>query len=121
MRSKAAELLGDFADKVVVETLIESLQNQNENEMVKMWVITSLGKIPSPRVYKALISYLEQPVDATMRYMTIRALGEQGDSKAIKHILPYINDDNHHIRHDSQLALKTLGYKSSVEVNTNDK
>jgi len=113
IRSKAAEALGCFHNPQTIDALIQSLNNPQESEVVMMWVVASLGTISDSRTYTALISYLEQIESSTMQYMTIRALGHLGNKNAIPYIAPFLNNDDHHVRRDAEIALSHLGYGMS--------
>lgn len=110
VRFNAAKMLGKFCSEQVIETLASHLEH--DNEMVGMWILSSLGTIGGERAKQALLDYLQLPPSHTMCYMTLRALGDIGDEDLVPIITPYLKHSKHHVRTDAQLALEKIEYQS---------
>jgi len=113
LRMNAAKALVKFNEPQVITALLESLNDRDE--LVQSWVLTSLGALGNREVVRPIVAFLEHTPSPDMRYMAIRALGSLGDPQAIVHILPYRDDENHHVRADASKALASLGYREIPE------
>lgn len=107
-RINAAQILGSFDDACVVQALLDHLPSAHE--LVQIWIVNSLGVIGNASCIKPLLDLLHQTASSSLRYMIIRALGDLGDPRTIADIMPYLEDDDHHVRYDARVALEKLGY-----------
>ena len=113
IRMNAAKALSSFGEPAVLTALLDSLNDRDE--LVQSWVLNSLGALGNRQVVGSIIAFLEHTPSPDMRYMAIRALGDLGDQQAIAHILPYLADENHHVKADAEKALARLGYSDAPE------
>lgn len=107
-RINAAQMLGHFSDACVTTALLANLPTARE--LVQIWIINSLGLIGDRSSVDPLVELLHQTRSSSVRYMIIRALGLIKDPRIAKDIVPYLQDDDHHVRHDATVALHNLGY-----------
>ncbi len=106
LRQTAAQLLGKLDSPQIVMALIDALTG--DTPMVQLAAAESLGNLGNVRAVPALIVTLQNSESSTIRHTVIRALGNLGDPRAIEAILPYVNDENHHVRSRVADALKKL-------------
>ncbi len=106
VRQTVAEILGKIGDPRAVAPLIGSL---NEGPVtVQMWAATSLGLLGDPRAITPLIDALQSTFSSTIRHTIIRALENIGDSRAVPYIVPFLEDEDPHVRSRSEKAIQTL-------------
>lgn len=108
VRMSAAKALGSFYDQEVDAALRQHLNDSSE--IVRMWVITSLGKLKVMKAIPILLHLLQTTSSNTTRYMILQALGEYGEPDLATYILPYCDHTDHHVRNYAQAALIKLGH-----------
>lgn len=109
VRQIAADLLGGLGDQRAIEPLLARLDDGKI--LVKLWAVTSLGKLRAVRAFDPLCRLLENADSSTLCYTVIEALGNLGDPRAIRYILPYQEDEDRHIQTRAHDALKKLNYQ----------
>lgn len=109
VRVNCASALGLIDDPQVVSFLVDWLGWEKE-AIVQSMIVKSLADKQDKRSIAPLSGALKQMESPCVRYMLIRALGNLGDPVAIESILPFVNDEDHHVRRDAKLALEKLGY-----------
>lgn len=106
LRQTAAQLLGKLGDSRVVPALIKALAD--DSILVQLTVAEALGNLGDSRAVSPLISVLQGSESTTIQHTVIRALSSLGDPCAIEAILPFVNDENHHVRSWAVDALHKL-------------
>lgn len=109
VRMSAAKALGSFQDEQVGAALRRHLNDNSE--IVRMWVITSLGKLKVMKAIPLLLHLLQTTSSNTTRYMILQALGEYGEPDLAAYVLPYCDHSDHHVRNYAQAALVKLGHQ----------
>lgn len=109
VRVNCASALGLIDKPRVVSFLIDWL-GWEEEAVVQSMIVKSLADKQDKRSIISLVSALKQAESSYVRYMIIRALGNLGDPIAIESILPFVDDEDHHVRHDAKVALEKLGH-----------
>ena len=89
IRSNAAEALGEIGDNIAVDSLINSLND--EDYIVRGSAAWALGEINDDRAVEPLIKVLGDR-DSDVRKFTAIALGNIGDSRAVESLLKRLND-----------------------------
>jgi len=107
VRLTAVQALGNFHSDKACLALMEQLASPDV--MIQISAAASPGKLGNPLALEALIAQLLRTPEQTVRYSTIRALGQLGDVRAEEVILRFADDPNHHVRSDVQQALERLG------------
>jgi len=98
--------LAEIPDERVVPALIDLLDSQHV--IVRQTVAEVLGKIGDPRAVVPLIDALQSTFSSTIRHIIIRALENIGDLRALPHIVPFLEDEDPHVRSRSEKAIRTL-------------
>jgi HEAT repeat protein len=106
VRQTVAEILGKVGDARAVGPLIDSLSTGPVT--VQMWAATSLGLLGDPRAVSPLIDALQNTFSSTIRHTIIRALENIGDPHAVPFIVPFLEDDDPHVRSRSEKAIRSL-------------
>ncbi len=109
VRVNCASALGLIDDPRVVSSLIDWLERE-EKAVVQSMIVKSLADKQDKRSTIPLIGALKRVESPSVRYIIIRALGNLGDPVAIESILPFVDDEDYHVKHDAKLALEKLGY-----------
>jgi HEAT repeat protein len=112
VRMNAARALVSLRDEHTVLFLGEWLVSE-PNGMVQTALIEALDMLGDRRALDILLMMLDRVEAPSLRYLIIRALGNLGDVRSISAILPFIHDEDHHVRSDAQRALEKLGYLQS--------
>jgi len=89
VRTFSAVMLGEVADPLSVEGLIEALRDRDEN--VRHSAAESLGKIRDHRAVKPLMWCLED--DFWVQYPAVIALGDIGDPLAVPSLVRLLEDE----------------------------
>jgi HEAT repeat protein len=105
VRLKAAKLLQDIPDPVVVEPLIEALRDKDIN--VRQRAGTALGKIGQPAV-RSLVALLRDP-DPAMRRVAVEQLGKIRDPEALEPLLTVLRDPDPNVQWWAAWALGEMG------------
>lgn len=107
VRMKTIRALDRFNSPKVTDALLRRLDL--EDAMVQLTIIDCLNcDGDTPRCYETLIRLLHETPSSNLRYMIIRVLGNLGEARAIEHIRMYLDDDDHHVAADAQIALDKL-------------
>jgi HEAT repeat protein len=109
VRTNLAKALGNFDDIRAKQTLMNMLNY--EHEIVQQWVIISLGRFGGSDVVTALTQFLQINQCTTLCHIAIKVLGDIGDSQAVPYIVPFLDNENHHVRTHANLALSALNAK----------
>jgi len=107
VRLSSVQALGNFPSAQVGQALIHHLNS--DDVLLQISAVTSLGKVGGSAAVDALLALLLRTPESTVRYSTIRALGQLGDARAIEVIRGFADDPNHHVRADVRQALQRLG------------
>jgi HEAT repeat protein len=105
-RHIAASLLEDFHDLRAVDSLIDILKNDSNND-VRSGAAYSLGRIRNPKAFDALLTALSDPYKRT-RYQAATSLGLLGDVRAIEALKRATEDENMTVRHHAAQALEMI-------------
>jgi HEAT repeat protein len=108
LRQIAAQLLGKLDGPQAVTALITALADYPV--MVQLAAAEALGKLGDVRAVAPLITALQNSESTTMQHTIIRALCSLGDPRAIEAILPFVNNENHHVRAQAADALKKFNH-----------
>ncbi|MEP7289639.1 MAG: HEAT repeat domain-containing protein [Chloroflexota bacterium] len=118
LRIDAAKALSAFHSPRVIDVLLANLTDNDQ--LVQTWVIDSLGKLGDLRAFEPLVMLLRETTSSMIRYMVIKTLGLLGDPRAIDYILPFTQDENHHVTDYAHEALSKLGYTDIRHRNDSD-
>lgn len=106
VRQTVAEILGKLGDPRAVCPLIDALSAGPVT--VQMWAATSLGLLGDGRAVDPLIDALQSTFSSTVRHTIIRALENLGDPRAVPFIVPFLEDEDPHVRSRSEKAIHSL-------------
>lgn len=109
IRVNNASAIGFINTPQAVNSLVDWLEWEDE-PIVQSMIVKSLAAKQDRRCTMPLLEALKRKGSPSVRYLIIRALGNLGDPIAIDSILPFVNDADHHVKHDARLALEKLGY-----------
>ena len=85
----AAGILGSFREQAVIPHLVGLLEHDDINVVIE--AITSLAKLRSPDAVEALTKLLTG--DPWLAHSAIYALGQIGDARAVRSIVPLLTDE----------------------------
>lgn len=106
----SAQCLSQLGGDAALEALLKVL-NEGSTSASMMWILQAIGAIGDSRAVAPLISVVQTTVSPVERYTAIEALGRIGDPRAIETIEKHINDENHHVRSKSLIALEALSVR----------
>jgi HEAT repeat protein len=106
-RMAAAKALGSFTHWAAASGLLDWMQVEDD-VIVLMWIVTSLGRIGDTSAVSQLVTALHQTRSSTLRYTIIRALAALGDANTIPDITRYADDSDLHVQKNVEEALKKL-------------
>lgn len=90
---KAAALLGEIGDKGAVESLIALLLDESRDEYDRgYYVAPALGKIGDVRAVEQLIKLASKHSEDMLTGMSVRALGDIGNHRAVDSIIAILED-----------------------------
>lgn len=106
VRSNLAQALGNFDDERVRKILIEMLEH--EHPIVQQWVIISLGQVGGSSVLTKLLEFMQSTESSTLCHIAIQTIGELGDSQAVPYLVPFLDNEDRHVRNHAESALAKL-------------
>lgn len=119
---KAAEILGEIRDERAVEPLIALLLDESKDEWNRgHYVATSLGKIGDVGAVEPLIKLASRHTEDMLTCMSVRALGDIGNRRAVDHLVAILEDErtqdglHSHLRLEVCWALGKLRDARAVE------
>lgn len=95
IRCGAAKVLGTMEDPHVVATLIQALQDPEDQ--LRLSVVDALGGMKDPRVIDALIQALQDPW-LEVRRVAATCLGLRGDPQAVEPLIQIMQDPEWRVR-----------------------
>jgi HEAT repeat protein len=104
--SAAATALSSYGDDDVAIQLVKALPDARI--IVQQTIIKLLQELNDTRVVEALLEILQLTSSPTIRHSIINVLGTLGDKRAIPIIRAFENDENHHVREWTTIALEQL-------------
>ncbi|MFB0566633.1 MAG: HEAT repeat domain-containing protein [Candidatus Aminicenantaceae bacterium] len=104
--------------KTHAETLIKTLNDDEEDINARRNAVLSLGKIKNETVVKILIEKLSDN-DTTIRRNAIESLGKIGSIKAVEPLMKVLKDKDKFIQWGAIRALGKIGDERAVEVLNN--
>lgn len=116
-RRTAVMKLGMMGGDQAIRALIQTVQNDGEDLIVRGRAALMLGKIGDVRAVNSLIRALDAPGFQTPLYAA-EALGKLGDSRAIEPLLMMAAATSDKTREAALNALRLLGYDTEVENST---
>jgi len=111
-RKLAVKLLGDLKDKKAVEPLIKVMTGNNDS--MSRIAVRALVNTGEPAM-EPLLKILKDLNPNRHRAAALRALGEIGDRKAIKHFIAFLISEAPEICWEAAIALGKMREKSAVE------
>ncbi len=117
VRRRAAESLGGFKERRVVEPLIAILENMDEMKSVRAAAAVSLGALKDERASVPLLTALSDE-NAEIRWRAAAALGNLKDAKAITRLSEIVEDplESDTVRNVAVAALGNIGNKAAEAV-----
>ena len=117
VRRRAAESLGGFKERRVVEPLIPILENMDEMKSVRAAAAVSLGALKDERASAPLLSALSDE-NAEIRLKAAAALGNLKDAKAVAQLSEIVENplEPDTVRDAAVTALGNIGDKSAEDV-----
>ena len=109
-RRTAVIKLGMLGGDQAVRTLMDIVENQQEDLIVRGRAALMLGKLRDDRAVTALIHALDAPGFQTP-YNAAIALGKIGDPRAIDALLNFADSSRDKTRQAALQALRQLGYE----------
>lgn len=113
-RRTAVMKLGMLGGDDAVRALIRTVENNQEDLIVRGRAALMLGKLKDGRAVPPLIRALEAPGFQTP-INAAQALGKIGDPRAIEPLLSFADNSRDKTRIAAIDALKQLGYEFSIE------
>ncbi|MGD8752984.1 MAG: HEAT repeat domain-containing protein, partial [Anaerolineales bacterium] len=122
IRQEAVKALTRLDNPSVIQPLMELLADEEEDIFIRSIIPSCLGDRKETRavgllvriVDKYLKSVRREPKDSILTVPSITALGEIGDSRALKTLINALTDKNVFIRRESVQALRRLGDKRAI-------
>ncbi|MEM7127010.1 MAG: HEAT repeat domain-containing protein [Chloroflexota bacterium] len=111
-REGAVEALGYLGNVQAVDTLIDSIYD--ENEYVRRVVPESLGRLGDIRAVEPILALLHEPTPL-IRYQAINALGKLGDIRAVKPLCTILQDENERIHQPVPDIMGLLGNEQATK------
>ena len=117
VRRRAAESLGGFKERRVVEPLIAILGNMDEMKSVRAAAAVSLGALKDERASAPLLTALSDE-NAEIRWRAAAALGNLKDAKAIPRLSEIVENplEPDAVRNAAVAALGNIGNKAAEDV-----
>ena len=117
VRRRAAESLGGFKERRVVEPLIAILENMDEMKSVRAAAAVSLGALKDERASVPLLTALSDE-NAEIRWRVAAALGNLKDAKAITRLSEMVENplEPDTVRNVAVAALGNIGNKAAEAV-----
>ena len=117
VRRRAAESLGGFKERRVVEPLIAILENMDEMKSVRAAAAVSLGALKDERASVPLLTALSDE-NAEIRWRAAAALGNLKDAKAITRLSEMVENplEPDTVRNVAVAALGNIGNKAAEAV-----
>ena len=117
VRRRAAESLGGFKERRVVEPLIAILENMDETKSIRAAAAVSLGALKDERASASLLTALSDP-NAEIRLQAAVALGKLKDTKAIPRLSEIVEDplEPDAVRDAAVAALGNIGNMAAEAV-----
>ena len=115
VKKNAIYHLGKSKEKRAIPMLV-SVMNESELKEVRLLCIDALGSIGKNGSIEALADILREK-DVEMKKAAVEALGKSKNPKAVKHLLPMIEDKE--VRLVAIWALGNIGDKSAIAGLTN--
>ena len=117
VRRRAAESLGGFKERRVVEPLIPILENTDEMKSVRAAAAVSLGALKDERASVPLLTALSDE-NAEIRLKAAAALGNLKDAKAVAQLSEIVENplEPDTVRDAAVAALGNIGDKSAEDV-----
>jgi len=94
-RKNVFVFIGELEMKSLSDSLISVLQREG-NEKFRRAIVYSMGKIKEKRAVGKIISFLKE--DEPLQLVSIKALGEIGETSAIADLLPLVNSNSVTVR-----------------------
>jgi HEAT repeat protein len=121
-RRTAVMKLGLAGGDQAVRALMNTVQNEHEDLIVRGRAALMLGKLADPRAVNALIRALDAPGFQTPLYAA-QALGKIGDPRAVEPLVMLASSSNDKTREAAVEALRRLGYdqdegEASTDIST---
>lgn len=113
-RRTAVMKLGMMGGDQAVRALINAVQNEHEDLIVRGRAALMLGKLRDQRAVEPLIRALDAPGFQTPIYAA-EALGKLGDRRAIEPLVTLLTVSRDKMRDTALQALERLGYDPDVE------
>ena len=117
VRRRAAESLGGFKERRVVEPLIAVLENGDEMKSIRAAAALSLGALKDERASASLLTALSDE-NAEVRWRAIGALGNLKDTKAVAKLSEIVENplEPDSVRNAAVAALGNIGDKTAEAV-----
>ena len=117
VRRRAAESLGGFKERRVVEPLIPILEDMDEMKSVRAAAAVSLGALKDERASAPLLTALSDE-NAEIRLKAAAALGNLKDAKAVAQLSEIVENplEPDTVRDAAVAALGNIGDKSAEDV-----
>ena len=117
VRRRAAESLGGFKERRVVEPLITILENKDEMKSVRAAAVLSLGALKDERASTPLLTALSDE-NTEVRWRAIGALGSLKDAKAVPTLSEIVENplEPDSLRDAAVAALGNIGDKTAEAV-----
>ncbi len=108
-RQLAASTLGDIGDKKAAGALIAILEGKQAGEELRKSVAEALGKIGDTGAVEPLLNVACGDDDYAVRCLSVIALGELGDRRAVDGLLALLSDRGSPLVRTRGLAAQALG------------
>ena len=117
VRKRAANSLGGFKERRLVEPLIAVLENSDEMKSIRAAAIVSLGALKDERAAAPLLTALSDE-NAEIRLQAIAALGTLKDAKAVAKLSEIVENplEPDNVRAAAVTALGNIGDKTAEDV-----
>ncbi len=109
-RRTAVVKLGMIGGEQAIHALIRTVENHQEDLIVRGRAALMLGKLKDDRAVESLIRALDAPGFQTP-YHAAQALGKIGDPRAIDALLAFMDGSRDKTRDAALKALRQLGYE----------
>ena len=117
VRRRAAESLGGFKERRVVESLIAVLENTDEMKSIRAAAVVSLGALKDERAAAPLLAALSDE-NAEIRLRAAAALGTLKDAKAVAKLSEIVENplEPDNVRAVAVASLGNIGDKTAEDV-----
>ena len=117
VRRRAAESLGGFKERRVVESLIAVLENTDEMKSIRAAAVVSLGALKDERAAASLLAALSDE-NAEIRLRAAAALGTLKDAKAVAKLSEIVENplEPDNVRAVAVASLGNIGDKTAEDV-----